>query len=151
MTISHRPALTADRQFIVTTWSASYKKSHSAGLVTADDWAGIMHPQLEKILDRTDARAMIATEKSDPDFFYGWIAGDTSESVPVVYFVYVKQPYRRTGIARGLLKAFGVDPSRPFVYVCKTGIVATLSPKIPFARFNNNEVRYSKESRRNPL
>lgn len=153
MTIHHRPAnrTDTDRQFLVSTWSASYKKSHRAGIIQAEDWAGVMHPQISKALDRQDARAVIAYEKDDPTFFYGFIAGDTSEATPVVYYLYVKEPYRQRGIARGLFAAFGVDPSQPFLYVCETGIVLKLKSKIPFARFNNNEVRYPKEQRRNPL
>lgn len=151
MTIAHRAALPSDRQFIVSTWSSSFKKSHSAGIIQADDWAEIMRPQIEKALDRPDARAVVAYEKDDPDFFYGFIAGDTSDDTPVVFYVYVKEAYRREGIASGLFAALGVDPARRFVYVCKTGIVAELSSKIPCARFNNNEVRYPKESRRRPL
>jgi hypothetical protein len=148
MTILHRAALDADRQFIVSAWSASYKKAHTAGIIQAEDWAGIMRPQIEKVLDRPDARAIVAYDKTDPDFLFGFIAGDTSEATPVVFYVYAKEAYRRTGIARGLFAALGVDPRERFVYPCKTGIVATLSAKIPFARFNNNEVRYPKESRR---
>lgn len=151
MTIAHRPAIASDRDFIIATWSSSYKKSHSAGLIQAAEWADVMHRQIGLVLDRPDMRAMIAYDKTNPDFFYGFIAGDTSDHVPVVAYVYTKEAYRKTGIARGLFAAMGIDPAKHFVYVCKTGIVAKLSSKIPFARFNNNEARYPKEQRRNPL
>lgn len=142
---------TEDRRFIVSTWSSSYKKSHSAGVIHADDWADIMRPQFERHLNRLDARAVIAYDKDDPEFFYGWIAGDTSESTPVVFYVYVKEAYRRSGIARALFKSFGVDPMQYFVYVCGTPDAIQLQRKIPRARFNPNEVRYPKESRRRAL
>jgi GNAT superfamily N-acetyltransferase len=137
--------------FIIATWSSSYKKSHSAGVITTDDWAPVMHIQLAKMMARTDARAIVAYEKTDPDFLYGWIAGDTSENTPVVYYTYVKESYRKSGIARALFRAFGVDPSQYFVYVCGTPDAIQLSRKIPRARFNPNEVRYPKENRRRPL
>jgi hypothetical protein len=41
--------------------------------------------------------------------------------------VYVKEPYRRGGIARGLFAAAGVDPRERFFYTCKTGIGAELA------------------------
>jgi hypothetical protein len=151
MKIGYRPGVLEDRKFIIPMWSSSYKKSHSAGIIQAEDWPTIMHPQIEKALDRVDARTVVAFDKDDPDFVYGFIAGDTSDVTPVLFYVYVKEAYRRSGIARGLFAAFGVDPSKRFVYVCKTGIVATLSSKIPYARFNNNEVRYPKDARRYPL
>ena len=144
MTIAHRAATKADRDFMIATWSISYKRSHSAGLIQADDWAAVMRPQFEKILDRPGMRAILAYEQDSPDFFYGWIAGDTTQTVPIVAYVYVKEAYRLGGIARGLFGAFGVDPTKSFTYACKTGIVTELSAKIPFARFNNNDIRYSK-------
>jgi GNAT superfamily N-acetyltransferase len=154
MTIHHRPATStdSDREFMVSHWSSSYKKSHSAGLIQADDWAGIMRPQIAKILDRPGMRATIAYDSDDPKFFYGFIVGDTDDIIdtPVIAYVYVKEPYRRQGIARGLFSAFGVEPNQRFVYACRTGIVSKLSSKIPMARFNPLEVRYPKESRRYP-
>lgn len=148
MKLSFRPALAADRPFVVSTWSSSFKKSHSAGIIHTDDWAALMRPQLEKVLDRDEARTLIACDKDDANYFYGWIAGDTSESTPVVFYVYVKEPYRRSGIARQLFAALGVDPSRYFVYVCGAPLAIRL---VPHARFNPNEVRYPKEARRRPL
>lgn len=145
MSVAHRLAAIADHDFVVSTWSISYKKSHTAGIVQADDWAAIMRPQIVKILARPGMRAMLAHDEADPDYFYGWIAGDTTNhSDPIVAYIYVKEPHRRQGIARGLFAALGVDPTKSFTYACKTGIVSELSSKIPFARFNNNDIRYSK-------
>lgn len=152
MRLSFRPAAgpgSEDRAFIVATWSSSYKKSHSAGIIDTDSWAAVMHPQFERILNLPDARAVIACDKADPAYLCGWIAGDTSEAVPVIYFVYVKEPYRRAGIARGLFSAFGVDPTKYFVHVCSAP--SSFRRHVAHARFNPNEVRYPKESRRRPL
>jgi hypothetical protein len=161
MKLAFRPAVREDRAFIIPTWSASYKKSRYAGLITSEDWADVMHRQLGKILDRAGARAIVAYEKDDPDFYYGWIAGDTSEPTPVVYYVYTKEPYRRggkgrlwdgPGLARRLFAALGVDPTRYFVYVCSpVNDSQELIRKLPSARFNTLEVRYPKEQRRRPL
>jgi GNAT superfamily N-acetyltransferase len=152
MKLAFRPAVREDRAFIIPTWSASYKKSRYAGLITSEDWADVMHRQLGKILDRAGARAIVAYDRQDPDYFYGWIAGDTSEPTPVVYYVYTKEPYRRAGIARGLFAALGVDPTRYFVYVCSpVNDSQELIRKLPSARFNTLEVRYPKEQRRRPL
>lgn len=146
-----RPEDSPKCSLVVAMWSSSYKKSHYAGLIWHEDWAAIMHAQIPKLLERKEVRVLIAYEQDDPDFVYGFIAGDTSEATPVVYYVYVKESYRKHGIARRLFKALGVDPSKYFVYVCKTGIASTLAHKIPAARFNNLEARYPKEARRRPL
>lgn len=136
---------------VVAMWSSSYKKSHYAGLIWHADWAAVMHPQISKVLALPDVRVIIAYEKGDPEYLYGFIAGDTSQSAPVVYYVYVKEPFRRRRVARRLFAELGVDPLKYFVYVCKTGIVSTLAHKIPAARFNNLEARYPREARRRPL
>jgi GNAT superfamily N-acetyltransferase len=152
MTIHHRPATREDRAFITPMWSASYKKSHTAGIIQNEDWPRVAHEAIGKILDRPGMRGVVAAATNDPDFVYGFIVGDTEDILgpPVIAYVYVKEPYRRTGIARGLFSAFGVEPNSRFVMACKTGIVSKLSSKIPFARFDNNAVRYPKEDKRTP-
>lgn len=155
MTIAFRPAAGADsedRRFIIATWSSSWKRSHSAGLIRSDRWAALMRPEFDGHLDRDGTRAVIACDGDDPNYFYGWIAGDMSEATPVIFYVYVKEPYRRTGIARRLFEALGVDPAMRFVYVCEPAHDKhALLRKVPSSRFNPNEVRYPKESRRRPL
>jgi GNAT superfamily N-acetyltransferase len=160
MIVVHRQHTPDDRDFIVSSWSSSFKRSHFAGMIHTDDWAAVMHPQIRRVLERPDARAMVAYEKTDPAFLYGFIAGDTSLHVPVVedgqrkvytlpvvFYVFVKEAYRRVGIARGLFTALGVDPLRPFIYTGRTGVVRTLieARKIPRADWNPLVARYEKQ------
>jgi len=149
MTPLFRPALPTDMQFVISNWSASFKVSHSAGLIQSDDWADIMHAQLRKVIERPDTRTILAYEKTDPTFFYGFISGDTSQQPAIVHYVYVKAPYRRHGMARALFAALGVDPSRPFLYTCKTAIVSKLAVHTPMARWNPLLARYPKGTREN--
>ena len=151
MTLAFRAADLRDpeeRQFVIATWSSSFKKAFAAGLIATEDWPAVMHPQLGKILDRAGSRAVIACDTEDSTFFYGWIAGDTSECMPVIYYCYVKEPYRKAGYARQLFAAFDVDPSQPFTMACQTPTSIALRDKIPRARWNPLEVRYPKDSRR---
>jgi GNAT superfamily N-acetyltransferase len=150
MTIAFRDATRADRGFIVPTWSRAYKMSQYSGMIWHEDWAGQAHRQINRALDRPEARAVLAYDTSDPAFFYGWIAGDVTEAMPIVYFIYVKDPFRGQGHARRLFRALGVDPTRPFTYACNNSVVHELcdAGKIPLARFNPNELRYPKTARR---
>lgn len=154
MRLTLRPADCADmsdRSFIISTWSSSYKESRYAGIISDEDWGTVMHPQFEKHLDRDDTRAIIACDRNDGSQFYGWIAGNILERTPVVFFVYVKIAYRRVGIARRLFEALGVDPQRRFVYPCGMSIAIDLAHKIPLAKLNPNGLRYTRETRRDPL
>lgn len=132
---------TDDRAFVISAWSSSYKHSHYAGLITAEDWAEVMHAQLGKILDRPNTRTVVAYDP--PAFLYGFAAGDTSGGTPIIHYVYVKDPYRDAGYARGLIAALGVDPTREFFYTCRNSLVSRLAHKIPFARFMPGAARYT--------
>lgn len=159
--ISHRPATSeADRTFVCDAWISSYRTSYAAGLIDMEAWHAIMWPQVERYLDRPDMRTLVACEKRDPSFLYGFICGDPTEQVEIVaeggrrtwpamvLYVYVKAPYRRSGVARGLFEAIGIDPRRPFLYASKTAIVPRLAPKMPLAKWNPLVARFQKERTR---
>jgi hypothetical protein len=150
---SYRAATPADRAFVIATWASSYKGAHAAGMISTEDWPAIMHVQIAKLLDRPGTRTIVAYDPSDDDdFLYGFIAGDVTGHLPVVYYVYVKGPYRsemagklRSGPrhARGLFAALGVDPEAPFLYTCRTSVVTRLGHKIRNARFAPAAARYT--------
>lgn len=153
MTLYRDATSAADRDFVVATWSSSYKNAHAAGMIASEDWADIMHAQIRKLLDRPTTRAIVAYEP--PDFLYGFIAGDVSKTtgpLPIVWYVYVKEPYRswlrpdgtRSGPrhARGLFRALGIDPNERFLYACRTQIVTRLGHKIRNAKFVPATARY---------
>jgi GNAT superfamily N-acetyltransferase len=72
------------------------------------------HRIIESYMDDATTAWVIAHAPDDPRFIYGWICGQVArrpdESVsPVVHFVYVKQDFRRLGVASQLLKLMGVN------------------------------------------
>lgn len=158
MTIAYRPAEPDDAQFIVSTWSRAYKKSRSAGIISSEDWPTVMHAQIAKLLQRPEMRVMVAYENTDPTFLYGFIAADalggylvandrgelSIDPAPVVFFCYVKEPYRKAGYARGMFAAIGIDPKRRFLYPCWTPVIQKVAGKIPLAKNDPNVARYPK-------
>lgn len=147
MSIAFRPAELADHKFIISTWSRAFKRSRAAGIIASEDWEAVMHRQAQRLLARPTMRAIIAFERDDPDFFYGWIAGETAGRVPVVHFTYVKEDYRRwkdLHIGRLLFAALGVDPRKYFVFTCWTPILLEFDPSpIPLAKHDPNFARYT--------
>jgi hypothetical protein len=141
--ISHRPATADDLRFIVSAWSSSYKDAHTAGMIGTERWATVMHAEIERVLEQAGTQTRVAFEARDPAFVYGFIAGDPS--TPAVFYCYTKAAFRRQGIARGLFGALGVDPTRRFLYACKTAVVSRLGDKLPAARFDPGIARYPKE------
>lgn len=153
MKLAFRPADLSDdedRVFMISTWSSSFKHANSAGLIATEDWATVMHPQFAKVLARPDVQTRIAYERTDPTFFYGWAAVDKTDVYPpIVFYAYVKEPFRRVGIARKLFGELGVGLGDALVYVCHTPGAASLrdAGKIPRARHKPLVARFPKAHR----
>lgn len=144
----------SDRFFVVSMWTQSYRTAFTAGMIQDEDWYPIMDAQVAKAMARPDVRTIVA---ADGDGLYGFITADTEERPPLVYYVYVKESYRRgghgrlwsgAGLARQLFAAIGVDPSRPFHYVCSTPWVPKLERKIPMASWKALWGRFPKHKRK---
>ena len=151
MTLAHRPADAGDRRFIVSAWVSSFRDADAAGFIAVDDWHAVMVPQVERALTRPDVVATVAYEATDPDRgadLYGFIVADVAEHPALVYYVYTKQAYRRSGVARGMFAAVGIDPALPFHFVCSTPWCSTLERKIPMARWMPRLGRFPKSERR---
>lgn len=159
--IAFRPAGPEDHNWIVDAWVSSYRDAYTSGIVQVEDWYAVMIPTCEKILRRPDVRAIVATIDGATGHvadLAGFIVADTDENPPLVYYVYTKPHYRRggggkvwdgPGVARTLFAAAGVDPARPFNYVCSTPFCRTLERKIQMARWQPLLGRFPKAERRN--
>lgn len=158
--IAYRDMLPDDHKFVVDSWCASYRDAYTAGIIQVDDWYPVMIPTLEKILRKPDVRTVVACVPGVADHvadLIGFIVADTAESPPLVYYVFVKEHYRRArrlpnwagpGIGRGLFEALGLDPAQPFSYVCSTPMSSKLERKIPLARWRPLHGRFPKSERR---
>lgn len=122
-----------------------------------DQWYPTMWPFYEAFIARPGVQTLVAYEEEDSAFTYGFIVADPTEQrvqtkdgavhwwPALVLFVFVKQSYRREGIARRLFEAVGVDVRKPFLYSCNTQIASRLASKAPNAVFNPLVVRYPKD------
>lgn len=165
--IAYRPAdlgtaaaPTSERRFVVDGWVGSYRDAYTAGMIQAEDWYAVMIPQVNKVIDKPEVRVVVAYTPGAAGTgvdLLGFIAADPADEPPLVYYVLVKEHYRRAGrgrlwpgvgIARGLFGAIGVDPARPLNYVCSTPACRQLERKIPMARWRPNLGRFPKHERR---
>lgn len=159
MTATVRPALPSDRQFVLSGWSSSFRRSRYAGIISMETWADVMHPEITRILDHPSTSTLVAEEPGETDergapWLYGFIAfrGSARTRRPYVYYTYVKSPYREArrrlgepqGVATLLLAAAGIDPRRRFEYACETASALSLAAagKIPLAECNPFPARY---------
>lgn len=171
--LEYRPADERDAPFIVDSWVSSYRNAYAAGLISMTDWREVMTEQVRRVLLRPGVDAIVACHPTDIDGatdLYGWIAVERGYSVPIrtsemrggrrlhtttmqladeplVHYVFVKQAYRRMGIARGLFEAAHIDPARPFRYTCKTAMVRKLAGQIPGSEWAPLIARYPREDK----
>jgi GNAT superfamily N-acetyltransferase len=144
-----RPALPADRNFIVSGWSTSYR--HSRDCTTPMSlYAKHKHEEIEFYLDRCSA--LVA--HGELGVSMGFIAFDPSTYVATlpgqrritlsgyVLYVYVAGPFRRHGVARALFAAAGISPGSRFGYACSTRMSWELRSKIPLAEREPYRARY---------
>lgn len=133
------------RNFVLGGWSSSLKHARDAGMITSEDWVSVMHEQIFKICARPEARVLVASDL----VMMGFIAGEPAERI--VHYCFVKEGYRRRGVARRLFEAFGVDPKTRFAFPVMTRILTDhetrLRSKIPLAIHDPAVARYPKSER----
>ena len=130
--LAYRLAAEPDLGFVFDSWINSYRDAHAAGMIAYEDWAAVMRQAIERVLARDGCELYVAHHPGEDDGktdLYGWAALEGQ----LVHYVYVKRPFRRLGIARGLLGAGKVQPR--FSYTCKTIIVSQLREAMPGARW----------------
>jgi len=116
-------------------------------MITAEDYGDIMRSQIAKICARPECRVLVAY--GEADVYLGFVAGESDERV--VYYCFVKEVYRRCGVARALFERLGIDPLIRFAYPASTRILTDrdtrLATKIPRAVHDPAVARYPKSQR----
>lgn len=143
--LAYRPAQTGDLRFVLETFLDSFRLSHAAGLIAMEDWREVMAKQWGKLIAPASAEIVVAYhpgESGQRADLYGWISVDKRTPPPFVLYAYVKQPYRKMGILRGLLLACGLGPDAGFEYAAKTPASSKLVDKFPRASWNPLRARF---------
>lgn len=149
MSLAYRQAQPEDMRLVEESFLDSYRTSHSAGLIAMDDWRDVMTPQIAKLLARPGVEIIVAYNPqaiNDKANIYGWLAHETGHPQPYVIYCYVKQSYRREGLARRLFAQAGIDPTSAFGYAAKVGLLTRLRTAIPLARWQPLTARFPKRS-----
>jgi len=98
--IAFRQPTEADLSFVYSSWLKSYRTSDASRRMVNDVYYGGHKRVIARLL--STSLAIVAVNPEDPDQIYGYIVYAEAAGVPVVHYVYVKQPYRRHGIASQL-------------------------------------------------
>lgn len=135
------------------------------------DFEAVMEVTLAHLLQRPGLTAWVAYKPRErpPHDLYGYLVSETEPNVPtyvrgtggeyvlqvdsstepLVHFIFIKRTFRGFGIARALFTVAGIDPSKPFLYTCKTPNVSKLEKAglIPSARWFPLSARFNKREK----
>ena len=99
-----RRATPDERPLVAASWFESYRRGGSSPNVQFEVYKAGQGGLITRLIDRSEV--WVATLPAVPDEVCGWVA----RVGPVVHYVYVKQAYRRLGIARALVNGTGPRP-----------------------------------------
>lgn len=108
--VAIRQGAVSDLALIRNSWTKSYGKHSPAGDCRAGSWARIpqavyeyeQHRLIGRLLER--ALVLVACNPEDADQIFGYIVAEQQEQ-PVYHYLYVKDSFRKLGIATQLYGA----------------------------------------------
>lgn len=110
--IRFRDANQADVAFIFNSWLKSNRSSALVQGVSNPVYFAQHHLLVEGLVKT--CKVVVASNADDTTQIFGYIVHDSVEGMPVVHYVYVKQPYRRLGLGALLLEHAQIDAKKPF-------------------------------------
>lgn len=88
-----------DRPFVSQTWVRSLADAPAYRICSPKDYFVQMQKRVDRLLESKWVDVVLATTPDDSDGFLGWIAR-AADDRDTVHMVYVKEAYRRMGLAR---------------------------------------------------
>ncbi len=125
--IKLRLATSEDAAFIFNSWLKAYRHSKVVQSIPNEIYFNGQHKVIEGLVKR--AQFIIACNPTDESQIFGYGVGEMLESVLCVHFIYVKEPYRKLGIAATLLQALGHTAGSPYLYTHRTHAAEKLESK----------------------
>jgi hypothetical protein len=134
-----RPATESDVPFIFNSWLKCYRHSHNTRGCENPVYFAQHHVLLEGLCKRSNI--VMACNENDISQIYGYVCSEMVENVLVVHFIYVKEMYRKFGVAAMLAEAVGFKKDAPVFYTHRTYSSEGLEKK--FAMVYNPYLAYS--------
>jgi len=133
--IDIRPKYQDDENFVYATWLNSYRYT---SLFCKNLRNSIFFPFHRKIIgyifDKKVTRCNIACLADDHKVILGYCVFEVGES-PIIHYVYVKEGFRKMGIATKLIESMGIDLKKTS-YTHQTQCLTPLAQKISEMTYN---------------
>jgi GNAT superfamily N-acetyltransferase len=105
-----RPATIDELRLVASSWFESYRRGGYAPEVPYPTYQIGQGQAIDRCIE--SGRVIVAVNPIEPDEVCGWLCFTHG----ITFYVYVKQAYRRRGIARALHEAAG----QPTLHTCET-------------------------------
>jgi len=133
--IDIRPKYQDDDGFIYATWLRSYRFGSRFAKGINNTTFFREHTKIIKyILDKKTTRCLIACLSDDPKVILGYCVFEVGES-PVIHYVYVKEAFRKMGIATRLAESTNLDWCK-ITYSHQTYFLTHMEQKISEMTYN---------------
>lgn len=113
-----RTANPEDVSFIFNSWLKSYRTSEMCKPMTNEVYFAEQHRLIENLV--TSCKVIIACNEQDPKHLYGWICAGDTDGIFTLHYIYIKQAFRKMGLAKMLLEICGHDGSTMGIYTHHT-------------------------------
>lgn len=98
--VGFREYMPSDKAFILATWLRALRFGNSwYNLIDAKVYYAVYHAVLENLLAKSTTTIRVACLKDDPEVILGFSVYES----PRLHWVYIKQAWRKLGIARALV------------------------------------------------
>lgn len=123
MIFAIRRAIAGDFNFIMNSWTESYRRSPFAKHIPKYTFHTNHHDLMEAAIDQSNV--LCAVSKDNPDQIFGWVCFEPTET-KILHYIYVKHPFRDLGIARKLLEQSTGTESITFTHIPEGNLGKTL-------------------------
>lgn len=120
----------SDESFVYSSWLRSYRDSPAMAGVPNTVYYAEVHDCIENVLKR--ATVLVAANEADSDQILGYVVYEPG----VLYFTYVKHPFRGNGIGKALENAALVNQTAPVKYTCMTRAANALAKKRAYLQYD---------------
>ena len=98
--VAFRDPCADDLSFIFASWLKSYRNSDPCTHMLNEVYYGNHKKVVERLLK--ESQVIMVCNADEPDHIFGYAVYDYIGTMPLLHYIYVKQPYRRFGIAHQL-------------------------------------------------
>lgn len=103
--LTFRPHSEEDLPFLHSSWGSSYYAGCSVTrFISPKEFHEFHRPIRERFFSREGARVLVCCDPNDSWHILGWIAVEAIPSATILQYLYIKDTFRREGLAEALLK-----------------------------------------------